>query len=97
MGGRLTVTYVPPDGDLALCFRPEGAGHDVDLPLYLRAWHSDLPDILEYGVAESAANALENARAFASRADALRDLLAGDPREVQRALALRWWDVPLPR
>ena len=96
VAGRLTATYVPRDGDLALRLRPEGADHDIDLVLYLRACDIDLPDVLRYAVAESAANALEIARAFANQTEALQDLLAGDPREVQRALALRWWDVPLP-
>jgi hypothetical protein len=90
---RFEARYVSEDGDLAVHVIPHDTGERLQLLMYLRAIRSTAASKLGDAVAESADDALRNARTYAASLPDVTKLLAGDPAELDRARDLRWWNV----
>jgi hypothetical protein len=90
---RFETRYEPRDGDLAVYVIPHETGERLQLLMYLRAIRSPEASKLVDAVAESADEALRDARTYAAAMPEVTKLLSGNAAELERARKLRWWNV----
>lgn len=89
----VNAAYVWRDGDLQVTIEPRDGGERIWLPLYLEEIGSEVSARIGNGVAESEEQAIEQAPIYAAGLREATRLLSGDEAEIERARAMRWWDL----
>ncbi len=89
----VNAAYVWRDGDLQVTIEPRDGGERIWLALYLEQIGSEVSARIGNGVAESEEQAIEEAPIYATGLREATKLLSGDAAEIERARAMRWWDM----